>query len=81
MVHVEFVYIATFSNWSNVVVTNIIPQMDEVRRLRQEYYSTFIGSIMSVGRGRICGTRRICLHSLVFKLERCSCHQYHPSSG
>ena len=42
MIHVEFVYIASFSNWSNVIDTNIIPQMDEVRRLRQEYYCTFI---------------------------------------
>ena len=36
MVHVEFVYIESFSNWSNVVDTNIIPQMDKARRLRQE---------------------------------------------
>ena len=34
MVHVEFVYIASFSNWSNVVVTNTILQMD--KSLRRE---------------------------------------------
>ena len=69
VVHVEFVYIASFSNWSNVVVTNIMRKIYKARRLRRELYSTCIGSIMSVGRGRICGTRRICLHSLVFKLK------------
>ena len=36
MIHVEFVYIASFSNWSNVVDTNIIPQMDKARILRRE---------------------------------------------
>ena len=36
MVHVEFVYIATFSNWSTVVDTNIIPQMGKGNRLRRE---------------------------------------------
>ena len=36
MVHIEFVYIATFSNWSNVVIANIIPQMDKARRLKRE---------------------------------------------
>ena len=34
MVHVDFVYIASFSNLSTVVVTNILPQVDKVRRLR-----------------------------------------------
>ena len=34
MVHVEFVYIATFSNWSNVVVANIIPQMDKAKEAK-----------------------------------------------
>ena len=36
MVHVEFVYIASFSNWLNVLVTNTIPQVDKARRLRRE---------------------------------------------
>ena len=36
MVRVEFVYIASFSNWPNVVVTNIIPQKDKANRLMRE---------------------------------------------
>ena len=36
------VHIVLFSNCSNVVVTNTIPQVDKARRLRREY-STCIG--------------------------------------
>ena len=36
MINVEFVNIASFSNWSNVVDTNIIPQMGKARILRRE---------------------------------------------
>ena len=51
-------HIASFSNWSSIVVTNDIPQVDKARRLRREY-STCIGGIMSVGRRIIRGTRII----------------------
>ena len=37
MVHIEFVYIASFSNWSNVLVTNTIPQVDKARRLSMHW--------------------------------------------
>ena len=30
------VHIASFSNWSNVVLTNTIPQVYKARRLRRE---------------------------------------------
>ena len=58
------VHIVLFSNCSNVVVTNTIPQVDKARRLRREY-STCIGSIMSVDRRRIRGTV-IIVHIVVF---------------
>ena len=32
----RIVYIASFSNLSNVLDTNIVPQMDKARRLRRE---------------------------------------------
>ena len=54
----RIVHIVSFSNWSNVVVTNTMPQVDNARRLRLEY-STCSGDIMSGGRRRIRGTRRI----------------------
>ena len=54
----RILHIDSFSNWSNVVVTNTISQVDKARRLRREY-STCIGSLMSVGRRRIRLTRRI----------------------
>ena len=50
--------IASISNWKIVVVTNTIVQLDKARRLKAEY-STWIRSIMSVGRRRIRGTPRI----------------------
>ena len=65
------VHIVSFSNWSNVVVTNTMPQVDNARRLRREY-STCSGSIMSRGRRRIRGTCRI-LNIAHVTLVICNC--------
>ena len=54
----RIVHIVSFSNCSDVVVTNTFVQLDKARRLRREY-STCIGSIISVGRRIIIGTLRI----------------------
>ena len=47
-----------------------------IKWIRREY-STCIGSIMFERRRRICGARRICVHSLVFKLGIRFCYQYY----
>ena len=60
----RIVHIVSFSNWSNVVVTNTFLQVDTAWRLMREY-STCIGSGMSVVRRRIRGTRRI-VHIISF---------------
>ena len=74
------VHIVVFSNCSNVVVTNTIPQVDKARRLRREY-STCIGRIMSVDRSIIRGII-IIVHIVLFsKLFKCCCHKYYTSSG
>ena len=43
----RIVHIVSFSNWSNVVVTNTFRQVDKARRLTRKY-STCIGSIIVV---------------------------------
>ena len=58
------VHIASVSNWSKVVLTNTIIQVDKFGGLTREY-STYIGNIVSVCRRRIRGARRI-VHIISF---------------